>query len=104
MNFKSSKFRCTFLEPKYFQIKKISTTKFHNFYRPTTFILVIFFIRCHLKNSKKLRVKVIFSDSFLRKPYVEISTYGYLRKPPLKITVFIGSFLNESHVLYMRFY
>jgi hypothetical protein len=31
LNFKFDKFRCNFLESKWFQIKKFSTTKFHNF-------------------------------------------------------------------------
>jgi hypothetical protein len=92
--------------------KKLSTTKFHNFY------VGGFFMRSHLK---KIRIKIISSCDFLRKPFVEtdfyncflkktavrnrgflqtnsygtigkniISTYGFFKKSPL---------LNQPHAM-----
>jgi len=60
-------------------MKKLSTAKFHNFSRSTTFILMVFFKRGHLKNSKIqfqiISRNMIFTGGFLGEPAVEIHDF-----------------------------
>jgi hypothetical protein len=81
-------------------MKTLSTTKFHNFYRPRTFILVVFHTRSigKLKNSisndfyrrfsSETSVEIIFVQTVLRKSRGtngSISTGSLLKESPVHI-------------------
>jgi len=73
-------------------MKKLTTTKFHNFSRSTAFILTVF------------SNEVIWIAQKNQFPIISIG--GFLNKPP-EILFLVGGFLGEPpveiHDLYMRF-
>jgi len=53
------------------QMKKLSTTKFHNFSRSTTFILIVYSNEVIWK-AQKIQFQINFTGGFLKQPPVEI--------------------------------
>jgi hypothetical protein len=62
--------------------KTLSTTKFHNFLRSTTFISVVLSSEIVWK-TQKIRIKMISSADFLKNAW--ISTSGFLNEPSIEI-------------------
>jgi len=77
-------------------MKKLSTTKFHNFSRSTTFILVVF-SNDVIGKAQKIQFQIISTSSFLNKPHVEIHDFymRFLRKTACKNQFSLAVFLKN---------